>query len=115
MSSYKQGQIVLVPVPFPSNPAETKPRPALIASTNRYNEREDYIVVAVTSNVAAAVDGDIKITGKEVQECGLLRESLVKVGVLFTVNASRITKAIGTMPRALFNRVITGIITNFRE
>ncbi len=48
---YKQGDIVLIPVPF-SNLKQQKQRPVLIISNDSYNEvMEDIVVLAITSKI----------------------------------------------------------------
>ena len=48
---YKQGDIVLIPVPF-SDLKSQKQRPVLIISNDTYNElTEDIVVLAITSKI----------------------------------------------------------------
>ena len=48
---YKQGEIVLIPVPF-SDLSSTKRRPVMILSNSEYNKlTDDIIVAAITSNI----------------------------------------------------------------
>lgn len=48
---HKQGEIVLIPVPF-SDLTSVKKRPVLIISNDEFNGRgEDVIVAAITSNI----------------------------------------------------------------
>jgi len=48
--SYQQGDIIWVKFPFSDNPAQFKPRPALIVSNESSNVIDhDYIVVQITS------------------------------------------------------------------
>jgi mRNA interferase MazF len=50
----KQGDIVLIPVPF-TDLSSTKRRPVIVISRNEYNlSSSDVLVVAMTSNLAAA-------------------------------------------------------------
>jgi len=49
---YKQGDILLIPIPF-SDLSSNKKRPVLVLSNNDYNNKtEDIIVAAITSNLA---------------------------------------------------------------
>jgi len=51
MTTYKRGDIVLVPFPF-SNQTTTKKRPAVVISSSLYNEiSQDIIIMAVTSQM----------------------------------------------------------------
>jgi len=50
---YKQGDILLIPIPF-SDLSSSKKRPVLVLSKNDYNTKtEDIIVAAVTSNITS--------------------------------------------------------------
>jgi len=49
---YKQGDIVLIPIPF-TDLTSQKRRPVIVISNNRYNQKTgDIIVAAMTSNPA---------------------------------------------------------------
>ncbi|MFH1860460.1 MAG: type II toxin-antitoxin system PemK/MazF family toxin [bacterium] len=51
MTTFRQGEIVLVPFPF-TDQTTVKQRPAVIVSSNEYNlSREDVIIAAITSVV----------------------------------------------------------------
>ena len=51
MTSYKFGDVVLVPFPF-TNQAANKKRPAIVVSSNAYHrERPDLILMAATSRI----------------------------------------------------------------
>jgi len=48
---YKQGDVVLIPIPF-TDLSSTKKRPVLILSSDDYNQNtNDLIVAAITSNI----------------------------------------------------------------
>ena len=55
MTSFKQGNVLLVPFPF-TDQTSTKKRPAVIVSSSTYNrERPDIVLVAVTSQMQRPV------------------------------------------------------------
>jgi mRNA interferase MazF len=57
-TSFNQGDIVLVPFPFTDLTA-IKQRPALVISPRRLNDtRPDLVVVAITSQIPAALGED---------------------------------------------------------
>ena len=90
----KFGDIVLVPFPFTDQTA-SKRRPAVVVSSDAYHrERQDVIVVAITSRTArpAASIGDVPI--EEWREAGLLKASLIKP-VFTTVEQSLILRTLG--------------------
>lgn len=67
---YKQGDILLIPVPF-SDLTSSKKRPVLVLSNDDYNiKTEDIIVSAVTSNITSK-DYNILISNKDMQEGNL--------------------------------------------
>ena len=48
---YKQGEIILIPIPF-TDLSSNKKRPVLILSNDNYNKMtDDIIVAAITSNI----------------------------------------------------------------
>ncbi|MBA2875997.1 type II toxin-antitoxin system PemK/MazF family toxin [Thermaerobacillus caldiproteolyticus] len=51
---YKQGDILLIPIPF-SNLSITKQRPVLVLSNDNYNQfTKDLLVAAITSQLVSA-------------------------------------------------------------
>lgn len=67
---YKQGDIVLVPVPF-SDLKNQKQRPVLIISNDKYNEwTEDIVVLAITSKIKDLAHS-VVIESKDLAEANL--------------------------------------------
>ncbi len=63
----KQGEIVLIPIPF-TDLSSQKRRPVVIVSNDAYNSaRTDIVVVAMTSNPAAA-DYSLAITSVDLRK-----------------------------------------------
>jgi len=62
MTDYKFGDIVLVPFPF-TDQSTSKKRPAVIISSNTYNQkRPDIVIMAVTSQShGSGYFGDVRI------------------------------------------------------
>ena len=87
MTGYKRGDIVLVPFPF-TDFSTLKQRPALIISSDAFNRsREDVILVALTSQIdSASKGGNYSIKGAEQKRSGLLREGVVLVGKIITID-----------------------------
>ncbi len=85
--TYKQGEVILVNFVF-SDETGIKRRPALILSTDAYQQgRQEVIVAAITSNVRRLLIGDHPIT--DWQEAGLLYPSAV-TGIIRTVKQTMI-------------------------
>ena len=102
MTSYRAGNIVLVEFTF-TDGTGSKKRPALIISSNDYNEnRQEVIVVAITSNIERVLSGDTRIDDWE--EAGLIYPSLV-TGIIRTIKASMINRKLGTLTKQGFKKV----------
>ena len=98
MTTYKRGDVVLVPFPF-SNQTATKKRPAVVISSSLYNEKtNDVVIIAVTSKVEkSAMVGECLIA--DWQSAGLLKPSAVK-------------PAISTIEQVLVMRKLGSLSTN---
>lgn len=85
--NYYQGEIVLVQFPF-TDQNSTKKRPALVVSSNWYNQtRTIRILTQITSTIHAKQERDeVLIEGKEATKSGLLKNSTIKVGNMFTID-----------------------------
>lgn len=102
MTKYKQGEIVLVSVVF-SEGTGTKKRPALIISSDSYQEkRQEVIIAAITSNVKRILFGDTMIN--QWKEAGLLYPSVV-TGILQTVKHGMIVQRLGKLSSQDFKKV----------
>jgi mRNA interferase MazF len=74
----EQGEIVLIPVPF-TNLSTQKRRPVIVISNDAYNRSSaDIVVVAMTSNPAAALHSFV-ITSKDLAAGALNRSGTVRV------------------------------------
>ncbi len=95
MTNYKFGDIVLVPFPF-TDQSTTKKRPAVIISSNTYNQnRPDIVIMAVISQShVSGYFGDIRI--QKWQHAGLLKPSIIKP-ILTTVEKSLIIRKLGSI------------------
>src|SRR3989338_9546328 len=88
MTSYKRGDVVLIPFPF-TDLSTVKQRPALIVSSDVFNsENPDMIAIGITSKVALYRDepGTYLITGREQSSAGLPKESAIRAGKIVTVD-----------------------------
>ncbi len=102
MIKCKYGDIVLVNFGF-SEGVGFKKRPALVVSSEAYNtNRQEVIILAITSNVDRLLLGDIKIS--QWKEAGLLYPSLV-TGIVRTVKADMIFRKIGEVSKGDLKKV----------
>ena len=95
MTSVNRGDIVLVKFVF-ADEKGLKRRPGLIVSTDGYHQnRQETILVAITSNIDRMLVGDYKI--KAWRECGLLYPSIV-TGIVRTIKHDMIATKMGELP-----------------
>ncbi len=102
MTTYKRGDIVLLPFPY-TNQSGSKRRPALILSTDAYNTRRaDIIVAPITSNLSTG-QADVTVL-TDWAAAGLVKPSFVK-GILGTVEQTLVIRVMGTLSTADLQRV----------
>ena len=103
----KQGDIVLIRFPF-TNFSGDKKRPALVISSDRYNERgSDTIVLSITSKIPDRPRrDDYELSENDQNFAGLNRRSIVKLGKIATVNQNIILKRIGRLPEKTVKDII---------
>jgi mRNA interferase MazF len=102
---HKQGDIVLLSLPF-TDLKPAKKRPVLVLSNNNYNETcEDVVVAAITSNIDNKIY-TIKISDDDMAEGNLLRDSCVRADKLYTLSQSLIMKNFGTLKDEVVESVI---------
>jgi len=80
MTAYKRGDVVLVPFPF-SNQTDAKKRPAVIISSDAYNNiSSDIVIMAITSQPEKTIGiGECLI--QDWRDAGLLKPSAVKPAI----------------------------------
>lgn len=115
-TTYKQGDVVLVVYPF-TDSAGGKQRPALVVSANWYNRsKRKYLLSPITSSIPPNRDeDDFLIRGHDYQAAGLIQESIIRCGLLFSVDHQRIIKRLGALPRGTFDQllpIIAGLFTD---
>lgn len=83
---YKQGDILLIPIPF-SNLSITKQRPVLVLSNDNYNQfTKDLLVAAITSQLKD-IDYSILITQDDLAEGNLKVTSAIRADKIYTLRA----------------------------
>lgn len=97
-TSYRFGDIVLVPFPF-TDQTTFKKRPAVIVSSAAYHqERSDVIVMAITSQASDSPrSGEVQI--REWRTAGLLKPSVIKP-VLATLSTELVLRSLGQLATA---------------
>ena len=106
MTSFKQGDIVIVEYPF-SERTGSKKRPAFVVSNDSYHHsRQDVIVAGITSNVARKLTGDTLL--ENWQQAGLNYPSLV-TGILQTVKSYMVTRSLGVVSHQDLQRILDNL------
>ena len=116
MTIYEQGDIVLVPFPFTDLTA-VKKRPALVVSANWYNKRyRDVILVAVTSRVPHILDElDYRITESNFKTGKLYKDSVVKLGKVFTIENGLIRRKVCGLRSQTMEEILDRLDGVYRE
>ncbi|WP_068674728.1 type II toxin-antitoxin system PemK/MazF family toxin [Oceanobacillus sp. Castelsardo] len=105
---YKQGDIVLIPVPF-TDLTSRKQRPVLIISNNSYNvKREDLIVVAITSKLKE-LDYSVMIDSEDLTEGILKITSTIRADKIYTLSKNIVIKRFGQVKPEVLEDVRTKI------
>ena len=112
----EQGDIVLVPFPF-TDLTTVKKRPALVVSANWYNKRyRDVVLVAVTSRVPLILDElDYRITESDFKTGKLYKDSVVKLGKLFTIENSRVIRKVCDVRGPIMEEILDRLEGVYRE
>ncbi|ADG81028.1 type II toxin-antitoxin system PemK/MazF family toxin [Thermincola potens] len=101
---YKQGDILLIPIPF-SDLTSNKKRPVLVLSNNNYNSKtEDIVVAAITSNLTAK-DYIVMLTSNDLDEGTLKVDSCIRVDKIYTLSQSIVISKFGAVKKYIIDAV----------
>jgi len=102
---YKQGDIVLIPIPF-SNLSVTKQRPVLVLSNDMYNQQtEDLLVAAITSQLKD-IDYSIIINPSDLTEGSLKVTSAIRADKIYTLSKEIVLKKFGSVSKEVVQNVV---------
>ena len=105
----RQRDIVLIPIPF-TDLASQKKRPAVIISSDTYNEsNEDIVVVALTSNVEPR-EFSVMLTGNDLVDGILKVTSMIRVDKIYTLNKSIVIKTFGRVKPDILTKIKGAIL-----
>jgi mRNA interferase MazF len=95
MTTYKFGDVILVPFPF-TDGTSSKKRLAIVISSDSYDRsKPDIILIAVTSQVNAALQfGEVLVN--DWSAAGLLKPSVIKP-VIATVEKNLVIRKLGKL------------------
>jgi mRNA-degrading endonuclease toxin of MazEF toxin-antitoxin module len=100
-----RGTVVSVPFPF-TDLSGRKRRPALIVSPEGFHE-EDLILCAITSRVPERLsEWEVPLAAGDMTEEELPKESVVKVGKLFTTHRSLIAERFGAVKEEKLQEIL---------
>ncbi len=100
---YKQGDIVLLPIPF-SDLTNRKQRPVLVISSDRYNKVTEDIVVAITSQLSH-LDYSVIIEAKDLKEGELKVTSAIRADKVYTLSKGIVRKKFGQVRTDVLEKV----------
>jgi mRNA interferase MazF len=107
---FKQGDIVLIPVPY-SDLTNKKQRPVLDISNDNYNKMiEDLVVVAITSQLKD-LDYSVIIESKDLNEGELRVTSAIRADKVYTLSKDIVRKKFGEVN----SEVLEGVRTKINE
>jgi mRNA interferase MazF len=107
-TTYKRGDIVLVPFPF-TDLSSSKRRPALIVSPDSFNaSKQDVVLIAITSQIgsdphAVLLDLGDFVGGK------LPKPSRLRIAKMFTIHSALIVKRICAVTAPKMEQVLRSI------
>ena len=95
MINFSKYDLVVVKFPFASS-VKYKARPAVILSSDIYNEnsRGTFLILAISSNVDKKLDFELEI--KEWEKTGLLKPSIFKASIA-TIEKDFVISKLGTL------------------
>jgi mRNA interferase MazF len=102
MTSYKRGDVLLLPFLF-TDLSTTKRRPTVVLSTDAYNARRaDLITAPITSSVAHYQSDDCVLN--DWAAAGLVKPSVVKA-IIGTIEHNQVIRKLGSLSAADLRRV----------
>jgi len=100
----KQGEIVLIPIPF-TDLTSSKKRPVLIISNDDYNRKmDDIVVVAITSNLEDR-EFRVLIMNDDLSDGELKVDSMIRADKIYTLSKEIILKRFGTVKDYILEKV----------
>jgi len=106
---HKQGDIVLVPLPF-TNLVSMKKRPVLVLSRNEYNNvADDLIVVAITSNSDEKLY-TVPLKNENMADGTLKLDSYIRADKIYTLSQNLVVKRFGKVKKEIIEAVKINVL-----
>lgn len=108
MTTFDQGDVVLIPFPF-TDLSTVKQRPAMIISSASFNNSHgDVIAIAITSQIPKAIaEEDYLLSQEEMELARLPKPSIIKTAKIVTINKVLIRKRLGSLPATTIDKIKT--------
>ena len=103
-TSFKQGDVVLVPFPF-TNLRTTKQRPALVVFADSLNRSRPDVAITSQIPVSWATD-ELRLAEEELNACGPPKSSIVRLGKIFTIHQGLVRKRFGRIPPRTLEQIL---------
>ena len=105
---YKQRDIVLIPMPYTDLSAEKK-RPALVLSSDAYNESCSNILAVMVTSTRHRMPYDIAIDNSDMERGELPKQSYVRSDRVFSIAQKLIVKTYGSVTDAFYQNVYSSV------
>ena len=107
-TTYKRGDIVLVPFPF-TDLSSSKRRPALIISPDSFNaSKQEVVLVAITSQIGTDPHA-IVVDERDYVDGTLPKLSMVRNSKIFTIHSALIVKRICGLSQPKSEQILKSI------
>ncbi|MBI4146649.1 type II toxin-antitoxin system PemK/MazF family toxin [Candidatus Woesearchaeota archaeon] len=102
-TQFRQGDVILVPVPF-TDLKEAKQRPALVISSDEHNRKvDDLVICGITSNIKDE-EYSVMLEQKDMIDGEIHFLSRIKADKLFTIHKIIIKRKLGRVNRAILDK-----------
>lgn len=91
---YKQGDIILIRMPF-SDLTNSKQRPVLVISNDNYNSKTEDIVIAAITSKLGGFEHSVRIDTKDLTEGKLKVTSEIRADKIYTLSKSIVRRKFG--------------------
>jgi mRNA-degrading endonuclease toxin of MazEF toxin-antitoxin module len=104
-SSFEQGDIVILDIPF-SSFKDSKLRPALVVSSRKFNQDSPDIVVLKVTGSFFKTKWELELDQKDLERGRLKKKSYIDAGFLLTVEKRLVKKKVGSITTEKLEEVL---------